>query len=163
MQGDRSNRLQYITARGWFYTIYYLPNKSDGNPRTTTLDFQDWFDGFEACGGAVQYACGQVERCPRTGRLHLQLWVEFSQPVRFSRLARLRGLEPGYGYAEPRRGTPEEATAYCSKEDTRVCGPFEYGRIPLGTSSPQTHTLPNYWATLSAAFVLSTLCQDSEI
>lgn len=108
------NRLTYITARGWFYTIYYLPEGSDG-PITTPERFQRWFDGFESCGGAVTYAVGQIERCPRTGRLHLQCWVEFAQPVRFSRLQRLRGLQPGYGYAEPRRGTPEEATAYCTK------------------------------------------------
>lgn len=123
------------TSRGWVYTIFNIPDLRNGSGPVTPEDFDRWFASFEAYLDRIKYVIGQVERCPQSGRLHLQLYVEFNSPVRVGELQRIRGLQPGYGWAEPRRGTPQEAAAYCCKEESRVLGPFELGRIPPGAFS----------------------------
>jgi Putative viral replication protein./RNA helicase. len=85
----------------------------------------------------VRYAIWQVERCPETGRLHYQFYVEFSRSVV---LARVRGLLPGC-HAEPRRGTREEARDYCCKDDSRVAGPWEYGHFPRSAQGRRSDLL----------------------
>lgn len=73
-------------------------------------------------------AIGQVEQCPETKKEHLQLYVEFSKPVRPSAIQKIM-----HGaHCEYRRGTVQEAQDYCSKEDTRLRGPWSSGQMSPG-------------------------------
>lgn len=58
------------------------------------------------------------------GTPHYQGYAEFSRAIRWSFMRRLVGQPV---HCERRRGTAEEAVAYCQKDDTRVDGPFEWG------------------------------------
>ena len=52
----------------------------------------------------------------------------------FSGTKRLSGVKELTGTAahwEPRRGTHQQAAAYCSKEETRIDGPWEVGTPPV--------------------------------
>lgn len=65
----------------------------------------------------------QIERCPTTGRLHVQGYAEFSRQVSLNDIT---GWLPG-AHVEPRRGSQAQAREYCMKEDSRVEGPWEDG------------------------------------
>lgn len=74
----------------------------------------------------VTYCVWQLELCPETHRLHHQGYVEFSEQKRFSWVQKhCEGLETAH--LEERKGTQDDAVKYCTKEDTRVDGPYEFG------------------------------------
>jgi len=107
---------QASKSRGWMITINNIA---------------DW-DGLQkrvAERKQVRYFCGQLEVGEQSSVRHLQAYVEFNGPVG---LAAVRKLFPRC-HAEVRRGSPEEAKRYCSKEETRVAGSFfECGECPQG-------------------------------
>lgn len=71
----------------------------------------------------VSYAMWQLEKAPDTGRLHRQGYIECDTTVS---LNQLKKWLPD-AHFETRRGAQSDAIKYCSKEDTRVEGPFEWG------------------------------------
>jgi len=76
----------------------------------------------------VSYACWQLERCPSSGRLHFQGYLECIGQQLYSRIQReIPGMSAAH--FEVRRGTQEQARRYAMKEDTRVDGPFEFGEM----------------------------------
>lgn len=79
----------------------------------------------------VRYVVWQIERCPKTNKLHHQGYVEFSDKVRVKGAQSALGLSKA-SHFEYRNGTRDEARNYCMKEDTRVDGPWEYGSFESG-------------------------------
>lgn len=73
----------------------------------------------------VRYMVYQKERCPETGKEHLQGYVELHKPQRISWLKKHIS---GTAHWESRKGTRDEAKAYCMKTDTRVGEPVEIGK-----------------------------------
>jgi len=71
----------------------------------------------------TQYAVWQLERGEQ-GTLHFQGYVEFKES---KRLAGVRKALGGNPHVESRRGTQAQAIAYCSKEGSRVLGPWKFG------------------------------------
>ena len=78
-----------------------------------------------ASGLLIRYVVWQQEKCPDSGRLHYQVYCELFKPSRFRAVQ--RALEAPACHCEPRRGTRDEARAYCQKEETRVEGWWEDG------------------------------------
>lgn len=78
-------------------------------------------------GSWIKYIIWQIEAAPTTGKLHAQGYLELVNPMSFSAIKKRLG-DP-QAHLEARKGTPQEAADYCSKEETRVEGPFEYGEI----------------------------------
>ena len=74
--------------------------------------------------GVVKFICGQLERGEQEGRLHLQYMVQLE---RSRRLSHLRTAICNRSHWEPVYGSNLQAKAYCTKEATRVSGPWEYG------------------------------------
>lgn len=86
-------------------------------------------------GGHVRYMIYQRERCPKTFKEHWQGYVELKRPIVVGNLLKKTGLKAllqSELHAEPRRGTRDQARAYCMKEDTRLWGPYEFGSWDLG-------------------------------
>lgn len=79
---------------------------------------------------AVRYVIWQKERAPETGREHLQGYIEL---LRSCKMSTVKGYfnDPTI-HLEPRAGSQSQAIQYCSKEDTRVEGPFELGTKASG-------------------------------
>lgn len=69
--------------------------------------------------GKVLYYVFQPEACPRTGRNHLQGYVEFSNPTGF-RAIQTTVLDANHAHLEARKGTSREASDYCKKPETRI-------------------------------------------
>jgi len=74
------------------------------------------------------YYIFQEEEAPETGRRHLQGYVCLLQRSRCSTFSRRFAC-----HAELRKGSHQQAKAYCSKEESRVAGtvPVEYGVEPV--------------------------------
>lgn len=70
----------------------------------------------------------QLEKCPRTGREHFQGFIQLERQMRFNAV---KQLLPGC-HLERRRGTPEQAAAYCRKAESRMSGPWEAGAMEQG-------------------------------
>lgn len=90
----------------WFFTRNFTGN-------APTLSF----------GKETQYACWQHERANHD---HLQGVIQLKKKSRMNAVKKLIGGNP---HLEPVRGTLEQARDYCSKEDTRVSGPYEFGEL----------------------------------
>lgn len=80
----------------------------------------------------VQYYCGQLE-LGKSGTRHWQAYVEFRGPIALTTVCK---LFPGC-HAEKRRGTPQEARTYCSKEETRLGDFVEFGELPAEEAKRQ--------------------------
>ena len=59
----------------------------------------------------LSYAVGQIERCPTTGRLHIQAYTEWKRSLRMSEVYKLCP-----GNLDYRKGTREDARDYCRKK-----------------------------------------------
>lgn len=74
------------------------------------------------------YFVGQMETCPETGRLHLQMYAEFTNPKTISAIKKC--LNDTTMHVEHRRGTPKQASDYCKDPDTAVQGTqWEHGEL----------------------------------
>jgi len=107
------------SRRNWCFTLYNC---------TFTEDFWRLF------GTTLKYGICQEERCPNTGNLHLQGYVEFSNATRMNMLTR---SIPGI-HVEPREGSRMQAIDYCRKEETRVAGPYEFDDINVPNAGHRT-------------------------
>lgn len=62
----------------------------------------------------IRYAIYGVEECPTTGRVHWQSYIELYKPAKIGGIKKMY-LDRG-AHIEERRGTREQARAYCMKE-----------------------------------------------
>lgn len=96
-----------MNSRRWLGTIYN-ENYDDELSRISKLDH-------------VRYVIGQLEECPTTGKLHIQCYVELDSPRKF------QYFKSGASHWEKAKGSPAQCIEYCSKEETRVHPPLEFG------------------------------------
>lgn len=90
----------------------------------------------------VRYVVYQREVCPKTGRVHLQGYIEFLRAKTYQQIHALEGLE--HARFERRFGTAKQAKHYCTKphagcdcnqcreevaKPTKIEGPWEYGEM----------------------------------
>lgn len=76
----------------------------------------------------LKYYVAQEEKCPETGRLHIQGYVYFDNPVTLAGLKRRLNDDGLHGTVA--KGTADQNKRYCTKPDTRTRGPWEYGEPP---------------------------------
>lgn len=72
-----------------------------------------------------KYLVYQTERGEK-GTLHIQAYMYFKNPVTFSRMKKRYSC----AHLEVARGSAEQNKNYCTKEDSRVDGPWEFGEMP---------------------------------
>lgn len=71
----------------------------------------------------MKFLVYQREKCPTTERLHWQSYVVFHKQYRKKSALRILGNV----HVDPRKGTHEQAIAYCEKEESRVTPPVRFG------------------------------------
>lgn len=76
----------------------------------------------------VRYLCFQMER-GESGNLHWQGYVQCRSQVGLLWISKLLG---GNAHIEVQRGSNVQARDYARKDDTRVCGPWDYGEFIPG-------------------------------
>lgn len=89
---------------------YYGPNEPNWDEKT------------------MNFLCYQQEKCPKTGRRHWQGYVELKEKMRlyaFIEASKMPGV-----WLDTRKGTTEQAIAYCDKAKTAVSGTHKkFGKI----------------------------------
>lgn len=73
----------------------------------------------------VRFAIWQLEECPSSGKKHLQGYVQLSDK---KRIGFLKKLSPT-AHWEAAKGTADENCKYCTKEETRKDGPWQFGNM----------------------------------
>lgn len=96
-----------LKQRNYLFTLYEL----DSIPKQLPKD--------------AKYIIYQLERCPSTGKLHYQGYIELKQPMRVNAVKQLLGSTTVH--LERRQGTQLQAIDYCRKTETRVEYPVEFG------------------------------------
>lgn len=95
---------------------------------------EDFFGEFGKLKG--KYCVYQLEKCPETGRLHLQMFLQFDNQIR---LSTIKDLCPG-AHAEPCKAAEKNNERYCSKEASRLAGPWTYGvKVTKGQRTDWDH------------------------
>lgn len=75
----------------------------------------------------MEYLVYQQEQCPSTGRRHFQAYVRFKTRKRLQTVKNLMGSSV---HAERARSDASTCIAYCTKLDSRVAPPKEFGVRP---------------------------------
>jgi hypothetical protein len=104
------------TAKNFCFTWNNPPGIDDFTPE------QIW-EAFQTQGAS--FLVFQLEK-GQSGTPHYQGYLELCRPKRFTQLT---AVIPGLPHWEVRKGTPDEAAAYCRKEEGRQSGPYEFGTI----------------------------------
>jgi len=74
----------------------------------------------------VKHCQWQFEKCPKTARIHAHLAITFSDPVTY--LALQKHIWPEYKSNDYLQAYKiEGAIKYCTKDESRIAGPWEYG------------------------------------
>lgn len=117
------NRSSSAKTRNWMWTL--------NNP---TEEERSYFAALQGPPRGIQYIIYQEERAPDTGTIHFQGYLECTNACKMSWLKNNFNSRAHY---DVRRGTQEEAIAYCRKEETRVEGGMsgEWGQRRTGTTS----------------------------
>lgn len=74
--------------------------------------------------GEMAYLVYQVEKGEH---VHLQGYLALLKKKRLAQVEKLLG---GHVHLERARGRPDQAAAYCKKDDSRLAGPWEWGTAP---------------------------------
>jgi len=64
----------------------------------------------------IKYLIAQKEKCPSTGKLHMQGYVEFDRPLRMGQIKSILGE----CHIERRKGNQQQAIKYCQKIASRA-------------------------------------------
>lgn len=79
----------------------------------------------------VNYLVYQLEKAPTTGSYHFQGFLQFKCPVSMMQVkSHLKDAHFKYHLC-PVHTTPIRALYYAQKLDTRIKGPFEYGKFSI--------------------------------
>lgn len=86
-------------------------------------------DGATESGERLDYAVFQEERCPTTGRIHIQGYLHRNLDATLSAWKRIIGADRVH--IARARGDAQANRTYCTKEASRLRGPWEFG-TPTG-------------------------------
>jgi len=97
------------------------------------------------------YAIWQLEQCSTTGRVHFQGFFKFSRSIRRTALsdACTAAGYPGI-HLEAVRSSEQACIKYCSKDDTRLDGPWEFGDRPADASAKRSAKLSELYASIDS-------------
>lgn len=91
---------------------------------------------------SVKYCIWQLEKCPSTDRLHHQIFVQYWDAQTFSQVKKVFGKSVKIiphiqgNTVNGKKSSELAMERYCSKSDTRVEGPWQFGKPPAqGTRS----------------------------
>lgn len=97
-----------------------------------------------------------MERCPDTGKLHVQGYLRYSAQIAFA------SIQPVFvpGHIELCMGNEQQNVEYCSKAECRVIGPFEWG---VRASQGKRNDLVVVREKVASGASLSEIVMDAEV
>lgn len=110
----KTSAMSAFNGKNWAFTAFC--EEADAKA------FLDTMWATEAC----QYLVGQLESAPSTGGTHIQGFVTFTQKRRLTWIKKNIDQEAHF---EPAKGTAQQNRVYCTKEESRIAGPWEFGEL----------------------------------
>ncbi|UYD39149.1 MAG: replication associated protein [Wigfec virus K19_443] len=107
-------------ARRYLFTLW-LHNQDV----VTQENIQSILDGLPR--DVIRFLVLQLELCPGTSRRHFQSYIEFTRPQLGTRIARLLAVPSDSLRFEVARGSSSQNIDYCTKEESRISGPWKLG------------------------------------
>jgi len=116
-----------MSAKNWCFTL--------NNPtEQETAKLLSYEDDDVRTGAAITYIVFQYEEAPTTGTPHYQGYVQFAQRKRHTYLERVISPRMTHKVA---KGNAAQNKVYCTKEESRLDGPWEFG-TPTGGQGKRT-------------------------
>lgn len=109
------NKLMNKKSRSWCFTTFNVEK------------YEEWKN--IKIDNNITYMVYQEEKCGKTGKLHLQGYLEYKNPTTMSMIKRI--LNDESVHLETRKGTKEQASNYCKKDDTKTKKFIEFGDVNL--------------------------------
>lgn len=103
-----------------------MPRTTSQWSRWTITDFKDLDWDAKAFPEQIRFACWQKEKCPETGREHFQAYIELSKKTTLTGVKKILPT----AHLEPSGGTARDNVVYCSKSETRIGEPNQWG-VPM--------------------------------
>jgi len=110
----------------FFLLVYIMSNSQRAYCFTSFANQEPIFNPEE-----VRYMIFQQEECPETYNLHYQGYVEFYRKITMKTAFKILGFE-SQGRFFIRKGTRQQARAYCMKSETQIDFPKEFGDFRAG-------------------------------
>lgn len=114
-----------MSAKNWIFTY----NEQHGstlegdNINGTVQCISDLMDVY-----GISFIVFQLER-GAAGTSHLQGYCQFSTRKSFNQVRTALSTAMAGVHIEKAKGSPDQCKAYCTKEETRVSGPYEFGEM----------------------------------
>lgn len=108
-------------GRGWSFVLQ-TPNPA------TVLNGDELRESFKIILNNASYWVCQLEKGNEGENYHIQGYLCFKNQKTLSGVKKL--FLPHKPHLEFARGNPEQNRTYCTKEETRQQGPWEYGELP---------------------------------
>lgn len=102
------------TSRNWCFTVQIADD--DKEPVLPNYDEK-----------RMTFMVVQMEKAPTTGKRHYQGYCNL---VRSSRLTVVKKMFPPGTHLEVSRGTAQQNVDYCTKSESRIEGPWVFGKMP---------------------------------
>jgi len=122
---DSNEQPSAAKQRNYCFTQYPGDDWS-GSEDTADQFVRELFIPALSASPLFKFAVFQLERCPETGRLHLQGYLELTAPQRITWI-KSNWSHFDTAHFEKRRGNRKQAIDYCEKEESRVRGPWRIG------------------------------------
>lgn len=126
------------SGRGWCYTLQV----DDEKPNVPKFDEK-----------TMSYMVCQLEKAPTTGRLHWQGYVHYKRAMKLANVKR----DYPRAHLEIALGSAQQNTEYCTKDETRVEGPYMYGSMPKQGKRTDAET---FWQSLKSGVTDYALCDE---
>ena len=116
-------------VKNWCFTFYPVFEGHTDSKEISDETFQK-FDPetlkliWMKCNEDIRYYIYQYERCPKTGKIHVQGYVQFRIRKKLNWIK--KHINPN-AHFEPAKGDLKENQEYCSKDESRLLGPFSEG------------------------------------
>ncbi len=123
------------SARDWMIRVSRNnPSPDDSDQRREMTP-----DDVEECLEKASFFVFQLEEGSKSGYEHFQIFCQFQTATRFSSI-RKSFMSRGWSvqYVSPRQFSVSSCLAYCSKEQTRVSGPWTRGEAQLPATDEKT-------------------------
>lgn len=116
-------------AKNYCFTLNSNSDKGEHINWPTVKDCPvvDWWN--HRVENDLVYMICQVEKAPSTGKYHIQGFISLSKRTPLTMLKRLFSKTAHWEVA---RGTPKENKEYCTKSESHINGPWEFGELPGG-------------------------------
>ncbi len=131
MLGMPRRPLASTKRRNWSWNLFFPTDEEREYLNFTDPPNQEQDHPLDIAN--IKFMVYQLERAPSTGNPHLQGYTMFNEAVRRATAIRRHGCEPGPGCRIDMRmsiGNAEHNIVYCTKDATRIDGPWEHGQRP---------------------------------